>query len=83
MHREQDGTKRTDAFGTSTTEAASQTVAEFVDRNAIMDKWADHDWFIRLSSRVMRTGLGNECARRGKHMRSAFVQVRGKRVARS
>ena len=73
-----DGVERTDAYGKSTTVAETQTVAEFVERNGIQDKWANHDWFIHLSQRVMRSGVGEACAKRGPAMRTAFIQAVGR-----
>lgn len=53
----EDGKERTTAFGNSATEAATQTITEFVERNELDKRWDNHDWFMRLVASVRRSGL--------------------------
>jgi hypothetical protein len=42
---EQDGRERTSAFGNDPTKAVTQTLADFISRNAIYNKWTEDGWF--------------------------------------
>lgn len=41
----QDGRERTAAFGNDPTKSVTQTMADFISRNSIYNKWTEDGWF--------------------------------------